>query len=80
MQPDISKRYCPYSASDKPIHVNKNINSYSVHERKMSGNQVDKFTHAMSRTLQVVVVAWALPLVNMWEDAGTGLINTDLPK
>lgn len=38
------------------------------------------FTHPMSRTLQIVVIAWTLCLVNVWEDAGARLINTYLPK
>jgi len=44
-------------------------NTYT--SRKMPGQQKHTFTHPMSRTLQVIVIAWALPLVNMWEDAGT---------
>lgn len=42
--------------------------------------QVDTFTHPMSRALQIVVIAWTLCLINVWEDAGARLINTYLPK
>jgi hypothetical protein len=49
-------------------------------KKNVLGYQVDTFTHPMSRALQIVVIAWTLCLVNVWEDAGAGLINTYLPK
>jgi hypothetical protein len=53
---------------------------YFEQKKNVLGYEVDTFTHPMSRALQIVVIAWTLCLVNVWEDAGAGLINTYLPK
>jgi hypothetical protein len=44
----------------------------------MLGYQANTFTHPMARALQIIVIAWTLCLINVWEDAGAGLINTYL--